>query len=104
MFTTSGDILNLSIAISVIAVAIFLCWTLYHLISSLRRVNKISRQVENITSKTSGLIDLIKSKIKQSGSYIFLFGKLIDQAINYFNNKKSNQEEKTEKNSTKKRK
>ncbi len=104
MFTTSGDILNLSIAIAVIAVATFLCWTLYYLISNLRRINKISRQVENIVNKTNGLVDLIKSKVKQSGSYIFLFGKLIDRAMDYFNNKKSNREEKEEKNSTKKRK
>jgi uncharacterized membrane protein len=73
MFTTSGDILNLSIAIAVIAVATFLCVSLYYLISNLRRINKISRQVENIVNKTNGLVDLIKSKLnKADHTYSFL--------------------------------
>lgn len=87
MFTTSSDLLNLSISIAVIAVAFFLCWTLYYLASNLRRINKISKQIESITTKSSNLLDLIKSKIKQSGSYMFLLGKLIDKGIDYFNKK-----------------
>lgn len=100
MFTTSSDLLNLSISIAVIAIAIFLCWTLYYLIANLRRVNKISKQMENMVNKSNSLLDLIKSKVKQSGSYIFLLGKLIDRGLDYFNQK--NNQEKEKNNKTKK--
>lgn len=112
MFTTSGDILNLSIALAVVAVAIFLCWSLYYLVNNLRRVDKISHQIEKVVSKSNGLIDLFKSKLSQSGSYVFIIGKLIDRAMDYFNNKKSNKikedfqpqkEKKTEEKQTKKK-
>ncbi len=94
MFKTSGDILNISIAAAVVAVAIFLCWTMYYLITNLKRINKVSKQVEIGINKIDGLIDLIKNKIKQSSSYVFLLGKLADKAMDYFNKKSTKKDKK----------
>ncbi len=94
MFKTSGDILNISIAVAVVAVAIFLCWTMYYLITNLKRVNKVTKQVEIGINKVDKLIDLIRSKVKQSSSYIFLLGKLADKAMDYFNKKSDKKDKK----------
>ena len=101
MLETSRDILNLSIAVAVIALVVFLCWTLYYLISNLKRINRISQKIESGVTKVDGLVDLIKSKVKQSSSYLFLFSKLADKAMDYFSHrskeKKENKEDKKKK-------
>ncbi len=88
MLETSRDILNISIATAVVAVAIFLCWTMFYLISNLKRINKVTRQVELGVSKVDSLVDLIKSRVKKSGSYVFLLTRLAERAIDYFSSKK----------------
>lgn len=98
MMQTSGDILNFSISLAVLALAFFLCWALFYLIISLRRIYKISAQAKRIADRTEGLVSLIKSKIKESGSYFFLFSKLADKAMDYFGEKmKEKKQEKEEK-------
>jgi len=97
MLETSKDILNISIAVAVIALVIFLCWTLYYLISNLRRINRISQKVEKGVMKMDSLIDLIKSKVKQSSSYLFLFSKLADKAMDYFSTKRRDNNDNGEK-------
>jgi hypothetical protein len=44
MMQTSGDILNLSISLAVLAIAVFLCWSLYYLIASLRELSKFNKK------------------------------------------------------------
>ncbi|PKM91602.1 hypothetical protein CVU82_00090 [Candidatus Falkowbacteria bacterium HGW-Falkowbacteria-1] len=96
MMQTSGDILNLSISLAVLAIAVFLCWSLYYLIASLRKINKISNQAKKIGDKIENLVNLTKSRVKQSGSYFFILTKLADRAIDYFNKKSQDKEDKEE--------
>ena len=106
MFETSKDIFNISIAAAIVAVAVFLCWTMYYLIKNLKRINKVTGQIERGVTKVDGLVDLIKSRVKQSGSYIFLFTKLAERAIDYFGSRKkdrSSDESSTEESKTKKK-
>lgn len=96
MFENSSDILNISLSSAVVVVAIFLCFALYYLIANLKRVNKISAQIEKGVDKVENLMELIQDKIKQSQSYFFLFGKLAEKAIDYIVSKKSTGEEREE--------
>lgn len=93
MLETSKDILNISIAGAVIVLVIFLCFALYYLIANLKRINRISKQVEKGVTKVDGLVDLVKTKINQSSSYLFLFGKLAERAMSYFMSKKGEKNE-----------
>lgn len=95
MFETSRDILNISISVSVVVLVIFLCVALYYLIANLKRINKISQQIEGGVDKINNLVDLIKSKIKQSSSYLLLLGNLVDKAVDFFNRKKEDQRNKS---------
>ncbi|MDD3711136.1 MAG: DUF948 domain-containing protein [Patescibacteria group bacterium] len=102
MLETSKDILNVSIAGAVIVLVIFLCFALYYLIANLKRINRISGQVEKGVTKIDNLVDLIKNKVNQSSSYLFLFGKLAEKAMSYFISKKDKKnEEESPKNSKK---
>lgn len=103
MMETSGDILNISISLAVLVVAFFLSWLLFYLVISFKRIYKITAQAQNISNKVEDLINLIKSKIKQSGSYFFLFSKLADKAMDYFGEKMKEKREKTSKESNSKK-
>ncbi len=95
MLETSKDILNISIAVAVVILVIFLCFVLYYLIANLKRINRISGQIEKGVSKIDDLVDLIKNKVNQSGSYLFLLGKLAERAFDYFGNKKKSDKDET---------
>ena len=103
MFENSRDILNISVSAAVLVVATFLCVALFYLIANLRRVNKVSAQIEKGVDKVEGLMELIQDKIKQSSSYLFLFGKLAERAMDYFMSRRGNSEEKSTKKSSKKK-
>ncbi len=102
MILNSGDILNLSVALAVVAVALFLSLALYQLFSSLRKINRISTQVEKGVNKIDSLVDLIRQKVKSSSSYLFVLGKLANRAMDYFSEKSKKKKEEEKKNKTKK--
>lgn len=95
MFQSSSDILNISIALAVLAVAVFLCIFLYRLIQNLRRISVISKKLESVSTNAEELVSSLRSKVKQSGSYVFLLVKLAEKAMDYFSqNKKQKRENK----------
>ncbi len=51
MFETSGDILNLVIAISVLLFTVFLVWTIYYVLASLKKVYKIVNELDKGVKK-----------------------------------------------------
>lgn len=98
MFQSSSDILNISIALAVLGVSVFLCIFLYRLIENLRRVSVISKKLESISTNAEELVSSLKSKVKQSSSYVFLLTRLAEKAMDYFSqNKKEKKENKESK-------
>ncbi len=70
MFNTSRDILNLVLAISIAGLSVFICWSLFYLIASLRSVYKVLREVETTIQKIGDLTRFIRDKI-ESGAAVF---------------------------------
>lgn len=56
MFATSGDILNMSLAIGFIILVIFLCLLCFYLILILRDVSKVVDEVTGIVSRVHSTI------------------------------------------------
>ncbi len=56
MFATSGDILNMSLAIGFIVLVIFLCLLIFYAILILRDVSKVMDDVEEIVSRVRSTI------------------------------------------------
>ncbi len=93
MFSTSGDILNLVIAVCIIALTIFLCLSLYYLISTVKKAHRVINSVEKGVNKIQELIDFLHGKIKNGGAYLMLAGELIKKGFDYFSNKEKKQED-----------
>ena len=70
MFNTSRDILNLVLSISIAGLSVFICWSLYYLIVSMRSVYKVLREVEELIQKVGDLTRFMKDKI-ESGAAVF---------------------------------
>lgn len=87
MFSTSGDILNLVLAVCVAALTIFLCTSLYYFISSFKKVHQLLRIIESGVNKTEELINLAKDKIRNGGAYLMILGELAKKAMDYFSDK-----------------
>ncbi len=70
MFNTSRDILNIVLAVSIAGLSVFLCWSLYYLIASLRSVYKVLREIEETIQRIGDLTRFIRDKI-ESGAVVF---------------------------------
>lgn len=99
MFSTSGDILNLVLAISIAALTAFLVALIYYVVASLRKVHHVINVVEKGVYKAEELVSLVSSKIKGSSGYFLLFAELAKQIVKITKNKA---EEKSESKKSKK--
>lgn len=87
MFSTSGDILNLVLAISIGALTVFLVALIYYVVASLRKVHQVINVVEKGVFKAEELVALVTDKIKGSSGYLILFAELAKQIIKIAKNK-----------------
>lgn len=97
MFSTSADILNLVLAVCIIALTVFLCISLFYLISSIRKTHRVIKMVEGGVSKAEAVINIVNDKIKSGGAYLMILGEVAKRAMDYFSEKKSEGKEKSKK-------
>ncbi len=100
MFNTSGDILNLVLALSVAVLTAFIVVALYYFIASIKKIHNVASGVERGLEKTEEVIDIVKSKINSSTSHLLIVSEFAKQAMKFFTDnkkKKSKKESKEEK-------
>lgn len=99
MFETSADVLNLIIALCVLIFTFFLVWGLYYLISGLRKVYRVINEMDKVVHKINDTVDLVKSKVKKGGSYLYVLGeatkKIVDLVADKTSKKNTTQTKKT---------
>jgi hypothetical protein len=81
MFSTSHDILLLTIAACVAAFTIFTCWGLFYLVAGIRNLYGITKDFKNLFKKIEELIDALKGKIHESATYLVLFGEVLKKVM-----------------------
>jgi hypothetical protein len=81
MFSTSHDVLLLTISACVAAFTIFLCWGMFYLIGMASNLFKIVKDARRMVDKVEGLIDAIKDKVNSSASYLFLIGEALKKIL-----------------------
>ncbi len=103
MFSTSTDILNLVLAICIVALTVFLCISLFYLISSIRKTHRVIKIVEGGVYKAEAVINIVNDKIKSGGAYLMILGEVAKRAMDYFSEKQAeNKSENKEKNKKRK--
>jgi len=93
MFSTSADVLNLVLAVSVFLLSVFLCIALYNLIESMRRINKISKIVETGAVKVEELVSMAKEKLHNSSAYFMILAEVAKKAMEYIKERRGEKDE-----------
>lgn len=89
MLTSSVDILNLALTACITALTIFLCITLYNVIVSFRRINKITKIVESGVVKIEEVVNLAKDKLNNSSAYFMVVAELAKKGLEFIKDKRS---------------
>ncbi len=97
MFSTSIDILNLVLALCVFVLTFFLCWAIYYFIASIQRVNRITKKIEGGVTKAEEVINIAKSKLKNSSAYFMILGEIAKKAMEFVQEKRNESKEKDKK-------
>lgn len=87
MFTTSGDVLNLVLAVCVAVLTVFLSIAIYYFISSAHKIHKLISLAERGIIKAEELVSLLRDKVKNGSAYLMLFAEIAKQAMEYAKNK-----------------
>lgn len=81
MFSTSNDILLLTIAACVAVFTFFICWGLFYLVAGIRNVYGVTKDFKNLFKKIEEVIDALKGKIHESATYLVLFGEVLKKVM-----------------------
>lgn len=88
MFSTSHDILNLILSISILALVFFLSWAIYYFVIATHKIFKIVKKVEKGVDKAENIIDSIHEKVKNSGPYVMIISEIAKQTMNFIKDQK----------------
>lgn len=95
MLETSKDLLNILIAVSVVAFTFFICWAIYYIVMMLKRAHIAIKEVTDFIAslkeklnRLESLLKTIEEKIKNSASYLPIILKGSSDIIDYFKKKK----------------
>ncbi|MFA5000551.1 MAG: hypothetical protein WC545_04320 [Patescibacteria group bacterium] len=93
MFTTSRDILNLVLSVSIAIFAFFLCWSLYYFIASVRNIHRVIKRIEEGVAKAEEVVFLIKEKVKSNAIYLTVLGEVAKRAMDFMKEKREKKAE-----------
>lgn len=82
MFSTSNDILNLLLGISVLIVALLLAWLLYQMARTLKNINTTLEGIQKITTSVEAGLENLKSKTSHLAAWGTIMLKLGEQVVN----------------------
>lgn len=96
MFSTSSDILNLVLSVSIVALSFFLCWAIYYFIAGVQKLYRVIRRVEKITGDVEETVSGIKSKVSSGTASFMMFAELARQAMEFIKERKVGYSERKE--------
>jgi predicted nucleic acid-binding Zn-ribbon protein len=81
MFETSKDILNLVLAFSIVGISVFICWFLYYIITSIKKLHDIFSLFQKALQSFNELVENAKKKLKNSSTHLKLIGMLVQKIV-----------------------
>ncbi len=88
MLSTSGDILNIVLAVSVAILTFFLCWAIYYFVASMQKIYRLIKRIEAGVTKAEELLDIAKGKLKNSAAYFMILGEVAKKAMEFVKDKR----------------
>jgi len=88
MFSTSRDILNITLSASIASIAFFLCWGLFYLVMMAKRIRHLTREAGEIISNIKETSRTIRDKVEASAATIALIAEGIKKILAVVGEKK----------------
>jgi|SRR6056297_1782329 len=66
LIQSSGDVLNIIIGISILALTFFVCWVLYYVARSFYNLFKITKEARDGVVKAKEVLELLKKKLSST--------------------------------------
>lgn len=88
MFSTSIDILNLVLSVSIFFLSFFLCWAIYYFIVSVQKIHNLIKRVENGMTKVEEVVEIAQDKLKNSSAYFMILGEIAKKAMDFVKEKR----------------
>lgn len=105
MFETSNDVLNLVLAVCIIALTFFLCWGIYYFVAAVQKWYRITKKVEQGVDEVEEIIATVKEKLHGSAAYLLTLGDVAKRVFDYVKERRGDfKKSKTTKKTTKKKK
>jgi len=89
MLSTSKDILFIVLAISIAALAGFLCWSLYYLIAALRDIRHITGSVRERFDAVWDFLNHTKAKMETTATAATALSQAAIEVVRYVKEKKA---------------
>ena len=83
MLETSKDVLNILLGVSFFLIAIWLSWVLYQVGKTLQNINRAMSMVQQAAESIRQLIDKLKDKASNIGTYLALIAKGGEQIFDF---------------------
>ncbi|MFA6171700.1 MAG: hypothetical protein WCW77_05725 [Patescibacteria group bacterium] len=94
MFETSRDILNIVLAVSIGAVAFFICWFMFYLVMSFRNVYKVTREIRETLGEVKNTVLAFKDKVKEAAAFFVMATDGFKRVMDYIKDKGEKKEKK----------
>lgn len=93
MFQTSGDILNMVIAVCVLMFTIFIVLVIYNLLSGLKKIRNMVSEIDKSVRGLLTMIDNVKGKVQKSTSYVYMASEVAKNIFDLVKNKRGGEED-----------
>ncbi len=100
---TSQDILYISLAICAVWLTAFMCWGLYYVVMTTKRIFTLIDRITSITKQVQFVVDSVHEKINAAGGQFALAAQIVKQIIEYVQEKKASKPKTKKKTTTKKK-
>lgn len=101
MLETSKDVLNILLGVSVLMLAIWLSWVLYQVGKTLQNINRAMSMVQQVAASAHQLIDKLKEKTSNLGTYLALIAKGGEQIFDFVRERRASARNQKKSNKTK---
>ena len=81
LIQSSGDVLNIIIGISILALTFFVCWVLYYVARSFYNLFKITKEARDGVVKAREVLELLKKRLSSTLALVHFVEEISHKAL-----------------------
>lgn len=95
LIENSGDILNIVIALSIFLFTVFLVWSMYYMVKTLRNVSSIITGVKEKMDTIDKILNLVHDKLEKGSSHMAILSETAVRLVSHLVDKQTGKKSKS---------